>query len=62
MVRTKFEEEVKELTFKIQELEDMLDGKEANLKKRLDEANHWKAQNEQYKGEFKILNAEIEKL
>jgi hypothetical protein len=36
MTRTKFEEEVKELSFKIQELEDMLDGKEVNLKKKSD--------------------------
>lgn len=37
----------------------MLDGKEANLKRKTDESNHWKAQLEQYKGELKLLNAEI---
>ncbi len=44
-MRTKFEQEVKEYSFKIQELEDMLDGKDANLKKKTDEINHWKNQN-----------------
>lgn len=37
----------------------MLDGKEANLKRKTDECNHWKGQLEQYKGELKLLNADI---
>jgi hypothetical protein len=53
---------VKELSFKIQEMEDMLDGKENSLKKKSDEANHWKAYSEQLKGELKLYNADIEKL
>lgn len=41
-MRTKFEEEVKELNFKIQQLEDMIEGKENQLKKKTDEVGHWK--------------------
>lgn len=34
MQRMKFEEEAKELQFKVEELEDMLNGKENSLKKK----------------------------
>lgn len=43
-MRTKFEEEVKELNFRIIELEEILEGKETQLRKKNDEVNHWKTQ------------------
>lgn len=40
----------------------MLEGKEANSKKRGDEAVHWKMQNEQLRAEMKKLAGEGERL
>ncbi len=60
MMRTKFEEEVKELNFRIIELEEILEGKEANLKKKNDEITYWKTQNEQIRTQLKEYYAEVE--
>jgi hypothetical protein len=50
---------VKELNFKMQEMEDMLDGKDSAIKRKTDEAAHWKAYSEQLKSELKLYSAEI---
>lgn len=44
MIKTKFQEEVKELSLRIQEMDDMLEGKEGNLKKKGDQVGYWKSQ------------------
>ena len=55
--KVSLQEENKELGYKIQEMEDMFEGKENAIKKRGEEAEYWKNLSHNMREEMNNLNA-----
>lgn len=55
VIKTRLEEENKELSYQIEELKDMLENKEAALKKKSDEVTYWKTQADTIKADMQNI-------